>query len=507
MQITVTSPSTAKTPFDTALVIPVFENAPPALIDTLFNKKASVVAQKHLASEHFSPELGTVRYLVDLPHTPYSHIVFLGLGEKHAFNGYRWKKALLGVTDLIGQWRPNNLAIALPDFPSMHESCMTLACLAGVDLHYQFAHYKTDSPPRTGFENLHIIPSMTMEPDEQSAMERKFNALAKGMSLARDLANSPANHCTPHTFVHTALTLSEQYPDVTSHILDEVTMDKLGMGALLAVAKGSQHPPYLCVLNYQGTDANTPPYVFIGKGVTFDSGGITLKSAPGMHNMIYDMAGAAAVTGLIQTVAEYQLPLNISVLVPTVENMTDGGAYRPGDVITTLSGQTVEVISTDAEGRLILCDALTYALSLSPKVMIDVATLTGAAITALGHVASGLMSNTPSLARALCQAGDTAHDTAWEMPLWDDYDAPLASTCADMRNAGTNAPGMITAASFLKQFVAHTPWAHLDVAGTSFTYGKGGSATARPLPLLFQYLLDQAHCDASPPPKVVNSGI
>lgn len=507
MQITVTSSSTAKPSFDTVLVIPVFKNAPAALICTLLNTKASVIAQKHLANEHFSPDLGTVRYLVDLPHSPYSHIVFLGLGEKHTFNAYRWKKALLGITDVIGQWRPNNLAIALPELPSMHDNCMTLACLAGLDLHYQFTRYKTDAPSSSTFENLHIITSMTMEPDEQSAMERKFTALAKGMSLAKDLANGPANHCTPHTFVQTALTLSEQYPAVTSHILDEAAMDKLGMGALLAVAKGSEHPPYLCLLNYQGTDANIQPYVFIGKGVTFDSGGITLKNAPGMHNMIYDMAGAAAVTGLIKTVAEYQLPLNISVLVPTVENMTDGGAYRPGDVLTTLSGQTVEVISTDAEGRLILCDTLTYALGLSPKVMIDVATLTGAAITALGHVASGLMSNSPSLARALCQAGDAAQDTAWEMPLWDDYDAPLESTCADMRNAGTHAPGMITAASFLKQFVAHTPWAHLDVAGTSFTYGKGNSATGRPLPLLFQYLLDQAQCDVSPPPKVVNSGI
>lgn len=495
MQITVTSPSTAKISIDTALVIPIFEDVPPTLNDTLLNKKASIAAQKQLAREHFSSKLGTVRYIIDLSYAPYSHIVFLGLGEKHAFNAYRWKKALMRMADVISQWRLNNLAIALPDYPSMHESCMTLACLAGVDLHYQFTHYKTDAPSHNKLKSLHIIPSIAMESNVQTSIERKFNALAKGMWLAKDLANSPANQCTPQTFVNTALTLSKQYPTVTTHIIDEAAMDKLGMGALLAVAKGSEHPPYLCLMQYQGTDANSQAYVFIGKGVTFDSGGITLKSAPGMHNMIYDMAGAAAVTGLIQTVAEYQLPLNISVLVPTVENMTDGGAYRPGDIITTLSGQTVEVISTDAEGRLILCDALTYALGLSPKVMIDVATLTGAAITALGHVASGLMSNTPSLARALCQAGNKAHDAAWEMPLWDAYDSPLESSCADMRNTGTNAPGMITAGSFLKQFVAQTPWAHLDVAGTSFTYGKGNSASARPLPLLFQYLLDEAQCD------------
>ncbi|MBU2979259.1 leucyl aminopeptidase [Alteromonas sp. C1M14] len=491
MQITVIPPLTAHSICNATVVIPVFENSTGTLTSSILGDEAAKAALACLKKEDFSGTKNTLRYLIDLPACPFSHVLFLGLGEKQALTEYGWKKALDSLSTVLGQWKVENLVIAVPDGAFSSISGIELACMATMDTHYQFTRYKTQFQPGKALSRLYVTPATAISEKQANAIEAKFNALAKGLSLAKDLANGPSNYCTPQTFVHTAQSLAERYSRVTAHILDEPAMKAMGMGALLAVSKGSEQPAFLCTLHYQGTTATTQPYVFIGKGVTFDTGGITLKHAPGMQNMIYDMAGAAAVMGLIETIAHYNLNLNVTVIVPAVENMVDGNAYRPGDVLTTLSGQTVEVISTDAEGRLILCDAITYASRFNPKVMIDVATLTGAAITTLGHAASGLMSNSSTLAASLTQAGDAAHDKAWEMPLWDDYDAPLESTCADMRNAGNNAPGMITAACFLKQFVSDTPWAHLDVAGSSFTYGKGNSATGRPLPLLFQYLLGE----------------
>jgi len=320
-------------------------------------------------------------------------------------------------------------------------------------------------------------------------------ALAKGMRLARDLSHMPANLCTPAYLADQATILADTYPTITTEIIDQDTLEALGMNAYLAVNRASAFPASMPVIRYSGNGAtqsndakNTKPVVLIGKGVTFDSGGITLKRGGDMHHMIYDMAGAACVLGVIKAVAELGLNINIIGILATAENSIGGNAYRPGDIITTHSKQTVEVISTDAEGRMLMCDALSYSERFAPHSVIDIATLTGAAITALGHKCSGVMSNSRSLEQALIKAGEHAQDPIWPFPLWPEYQDAIASSHADMTNAGKNSPGMITAGCFLSRFAKRFPWAHMDVAGTAFKYGTANSATGRPIPLLLAYL-------------------
>jgi leucyl aminopeptidase len=273
-------------------------------------------------------------------------------------------------------------------------------------------------------------------------------------------------------------------------------MEKLGMGALLAVAQGSVQPPKLIVMQYRGGDPEAAPVALIGKGVTFDTGGISLKSAAEMDEMKFDTCGAAAVLGTLKAVAQMRLPLNVVGLIPTTENMPGGRATKPGDVVTTLSGQTVEILNTDAEGRLILCDALTYAERFKPCAVIDVATLTGACIVALGHVASGLFANDEPLAHELLAAGDAAYDRAWQMPLWQDYQEQLRSNFADMANIGGRAAGSVTAACFLSRFAKPFHWVHLDIAGVAWKSGREKGSTGRPVGLLAQFLIDRAGANA-----------
>ncbi|WP_421714666.1 leucyl aminopeptidase family protein [Alteromonas stellipolaris] len=355
--------------------------------------------------------------------------------------------------------------------------------------------------------------------DELLACINYEAALAQGMELARDLSHMPANLCTPVYLAEQAKILANTYPQVTTKIINQDALEALGMNAYLAVNRASAFPASMPVIHYsgnysdntecsdnaysgnnahsgenddsitdKGNSRNTKPIVLIGKGVTFDSGGITLKRGGDMHHMIYDMAGAACVLGVIKAAAELGLNINIIGILATAENSIGGNAYRPGDIITTHSKQTVEVISTDAEGRMLMCDALSYSERFSPHSVIDIATLTGAAITALGHTCSGVMSNSRSLEQALVKAGEQSHDPIWPFPLWPEYQDAIASSHADMTNAGKNSPGMITAGCFLSRFAQSFPWAHMDVAGTAFKYGTANSATGRPIPLLLAYL-------------------
>lgn len=332
-------------------------------------------------------------------------------------------------------------------------------------------------------------------------------ALAQGMGLARDLSHMPANLCTPVYLAEQATILANTYSQITTKIIDQDTLEALGMNAYLAVNRASAFPASMPVIHYSGNhfanahrgenngsvndngeSKNTKPVVLIGKGVTFDSGGITLKRGGDMHHMIYDMAGAACVLGVIKAAAELGLNINIIGILATAENSIGGNAYRPGDIITTHSKQTVEVISTDAEGRMLMCDALSYSERFSPHSVIDIATLTGAAITALGYKCSSVMSNSRPLEQALVKAGEQSHDPIWPFPLWPEYQDAIASSHADMTNAGKNSPGMITAGCFLSRFAQGFPWAHMDVAGTAFKHGTANSATGRPIPLLLDYL-------------------
>jgi len=315
------------------------------------------------------------------------------------------------------------------------------------------------------------------------------SAIAEGAAVARRLADLPANRCTPTYLASFARRLAAGQRRLKADVLSEAQMKKLGMGALLSVTAGTDEPAKLIVLNYRGKPGGKT-VALVGKGITFDSGGVSLKPPPGMDEMKFDMGGAAGVIGTVAAVARLQPPINLVAVIPACENMPSGRATRPGDVVRTMSGKTVEILNTDAEGRLILCDALTYARRFRPDVVIDVATLTGACVVALGHHVSGLMTRSDDLATALLSAGVAAEDPAWRLPLGEEYDRSLKSNFADFANVGSREGGAIIAGCFLARFTEGLEWAHLDVAGTAWRTGTEKGATGRPVPLLVQYLLD-----------------
>lgn len=320
------------------------------------------------------------------------------------------------------------------------------------------------------------------------------SAVGSGMNTARQLGNLPANICTPNYLASEAKKLAKGQAKLTTSIVKEAEMKALKMGSLLSVSAGSVEPGNLIVMNYKGTNSKTKPIVLVGKAVTFDTGGISLKPGRGMDEMKFDMCGGASVFGVMSTLLETELPINVIGIVPAVENMPAGNATKPGDVVTSMSGQTIEILNTDAEGRLILCDALTYAGRFKPDTVIDIATLTGAVIGALGKVTSGLLSNDDNLANDLLDSGTKSGDRAWRLPLWEEYDKQIKSNFADMANIGGEA-GTITAACFLSRFTKSYKWAHLDIAGTAWMSGPQKGATGRPVPMLMEYIRSKVVSD------------
>lgn len=355
---------------------------------------------------------------------------------------------------------------------------------------YRYSQTKSlIKPLKTPLEALTVIANDA----DKTALEIACSsgaAIGRGMNLARELGNLPANICTPTYLAEQAIKLGQTYDNLQVDVLEETDMAELGMGSFLSVSRGSRQPAKLITLNYGG-GADSKPYVLVGKGLTFDSGGISIKPSQGMDEMKYDMCGSASVMGTMQAVAELQLPINVIGVIPSSENMPDGDANKPGDVVTSMSGQTIEVLNTDAEGRLILCDALTYSERFNPETVIDIATLTGAIIVALGSNATGLMANNQDLADDLLKAGNDSFDRVWQLPIWDDYQKQLDSNFADIANVGGKEAGSVTAACFLSRFTEKFKWAHLDIAGTAWSGGKEKGATGRPVPLLMQYLLNQ----------------
>lgn len=317
------------------------------------------------------------------------------------------------------------------------------------------------------------------------------HAIAKGINFTRKLGDLPGNICTPSYLAEQAKQLAKGQSKLSVEVLEEKQMKELGMGSLLSVAAGSEQPAKLIVLQYQGGNKKDAPIALVGKGITFDTGGISLKPGPAMDEMKYDMCGAASVLGSFLTLIELQLPINVVGVIASTENMPSGAATKPGDIVTSMSGLTIEILNTDAEGRLVLCDALTYTERFKPKAVVDIATLTGACVIALGNHATGLFSNNAGLAGDLLKAGEQSADRAWQMPLWDEYQKQLDSNFADMANIGGREAGSVTAACFLSRFAKKFPWAHLDIAGTAWRSGGAKGATGRPVPLLVQYLINQ----------------
>jgi leucyl aminopeptidase len=315
-------------------------------------------------------------------------------------------------------------------------------------------------------------------------------AISHGMDLARDLGNLPGNVCTPTHLAERAQALAHEL-GFKCEVLDREKLEELKMGSFLSVTNGSDQPPKFIVLEYWGAGKKQKPFILVGKGITFDSGGISLKPGLDMDQMKFDMCGAASVFGTLCAIGELKAKINVIGLVPACENMPSGRATKPGDIVRSMSGQTIEVLNTDAEGRLILCDALTYAERYEPAAVVDIATLTGAMVIALGHIASGMFSNSDSLARALLNAGEESFDRSWQLPLWDDYHEGLASNFADFANIAGRPGGSITAACFLSKFTKKYDWAHLDIAGVAWNEGKEKGATGRPVPLLTTWLLAQ----------------
>jgi leucyl aminopeptidase len=331
--------------------------------------------------------------------------------------------------------------------------------------------------------------------EERTAINRAIRhgvGIDQGMTLARDLGNLPSNVCTPSHLAREARKIATQYASVTTHVIDERRMKQLGMGSLLSVTAGTKEPARLIVMEHKGGRARQAPYVLVGKGITFDTGGISLKPGAGMDEMKFDMCGAASVLGTISACAKMELALNVVGIVAAAENMPGGEATKPGDIVTSMSGQTIEILNTDAEGRLVLCDALTYAERYKPRAVVDIATLTGACVVALGRHASGVFANDDALARDLVEAGELARDRAWQMPLWEEYGQSLKSNFADVANVGGREGSSIVAASFLSRFARGFKWAHIDIAGTAWLTGTNKGATGRPVPLLVQFLLNRA---------------
>jgi leucyl aminopeptidase len=356
---------------------------------------------------------------------------------------------------------------------------------------YVFDRYKKDKQPKPVLKELSF--HLTQEEKVCTKVLHQVQALTLGMTLAKDLANTPSNICTPTYLAEAAKQLAKQYKKISVQVLDEKAMRKLGMGAMLAVSQGSEQPAKLICLQYQAGPKAQKPVALVGKGITFDTGGNSLKPADSMVGMKYDMCGAATVLGTLKACAELKLATNVVGVIAAVENMPGGSAYKPEDILTSMQGTTIEVISTDAEGRLVLADALTYCARYKPETVIDIATLTGAVVIALGFHASGLVANDQALADALLKAGTESNDRAWQLPLWDEYQEQIKSPFADIANTGGRAAGTITAGCFLSRFAKNYRWAHLDVAGTAAMMmgSEGRKATGRPIPLLMQYLINR----------------
>ena len=433
---------------------------------------------------------GAALMLHAVPGVPCERVLLVGLGKEKEFSEKAYRDGIRAAVKTLkdsGAREAVLYLVALPvkkrDLAWRAEQAVILA-MEGL---YRFDQLKSDKKDDAPLLS-HIVLPFEMAA-EKSALEDAVAqgvAVSSGMNLAKDLGNLPGNICTPSYLAVQAQKLAEAH-GMALEVLEQDEMERLGMGSFLSVAKGSDQPPKFIVLQYKGAN-NSKPVALVGKGITFDSGGISLKPAPEMDEMKYDMCGAASVLGTLQAVAELNLPLNVVGIIPTCENLPNGRANKPGDIVTSMSGQTIEVLNTDAEGRLILCDALTYVERFEPAAVVDVATLTGACVIALGHVASGLLSNKQPLANELIAAGETSGDRCWQLPLWDEYQEQLKSNFADMANIGGRPGGTITASAFLSRFAKKYDWAHLDIAGTAWKSGKEKGSTGRPVPLLVHFL-------------------
>lgn len=440
-------------------------------------------------------KVGQTLLLQDLPNLKAERVLLVGAGKERELSDRAYRKLVSAVLGNLKNLGGADAVLALGDLAVKGRNAHGKARLQVetlADGTYVFDRFKSQKAEAPKLKKITLLADKA----DTAAVEqgaREAQAIANGMALTRDLGNLPPNLCHPTFLGEQAKALGKEFKGLKVEVLDEKKLRELGMGSFLAVAQGSDQPPRLIVLQYNGAKKkDEAPHVLVGKGITFDTGGISLKPGLGMDEMKFDMCGAASVFGTFRAVLELQLPINLVGVMACAENMPSGGATRPGDIVTTMSGQTVEILNTDAEGRLVLCDALTYVERFKPQSVVDIATLTGACIVALGSNTSGLMGNNDALIKQLLKAGEVADDRAWQLPLFDEYQEQLDSPFADIANIGGPKAGTITAGCFLSRFAKKFHWAHLDIAGTAWiSGGKDKGATGRPVPLLTQYLLDR----------------
>jgi len=478
------------------LVIAVGENRKLGVVAKAVDQATEGAISAVLKRGDLAGKPGQTLLLHNLPGLKAERVLLVGSGKDEALGDRAWRKLVASVAGVLKGLNGADAVLALDDIAvsnrDAHYGKYRLLAETLQDGEYVFDRFKSQKVEPRALKKVTLLADKAGQADVERAVKHA-SAIATGMAFTRDLGNLPPNLCHPSFLAEQAKDLGKAHKGLKVEVLDEKKIKDLGMGAFYAVGQGSDQPPRLIVLNYQGGKKADKPFVLVGKGITFDTGGISLKPGAGMDEMKYDMCGAASVMGTLRAVLELQLPINLVCLLACAENMPSGGATRPGDIVTTMSGQTVEILNTDAEGRLVLCDTLTYAERFKPQAVIDVATLTGACIVALGSHTSGLMGNNDDLVGQLLDAGKRADDRAWQLPLFDDYQEQLDSPFADMGNIGGPKAGTITAGCFLSRFAKAYNWAHMDIAGTAWVSGgKDKGATGRPVPLLTQYLLDRA---------------
>ncbi len=453
-------------------------------IDKASNGRLSALTERG----DISGKSGQALLLQDLDGVKASRVLIIGLGDPEKFAVPQFLKAVADAVRFLRTGPVKQAYLTLTDIQVKGRDAnwaVRQAIIAADHAAYEYTATRSKKP------SVSITTISIYVPSEQSQAFAHGVGIAAGVQFTRELGNLPPNICNPNYLAEQSIKIAAEHDNVTCNIVEREEMQALGMGSLLAVARGSANAPKLIVLEYNGA-GEAKPLALVGKGITFDTGGINLKVQGGIEEMKYDMCGGATVLGTFLACAKLQLPINLVTIVPAVENMPDADAYRPSDILTAMNGKTIEVGNTDAEGRLILCDALTYVQRFEPKATVDVATLTGACVIALGKYAAGLMTKHDDLSTELLEAGEDVFDRAWRLPLWDEYQSQLDSVFADIYNIGGKGAGAITAGCFLSRFTEGQRWAHLDIAGVSNGEGRKGMATGRPVGLLSQWLLNQS---------------
>lgn len=474
------------------LVVGIHDNGALSPAAAVLDKASKGAIKRFLAKGDLDGKLGQMAILHGVDGIAAERVLLLGMGMADKLDALALRKALIPAAKTVSATGAKDVVFSVHDLESfmLDDYWFSRHAVEAID----YALYRYDATKSTK-EKPRALKKVALHRKASSQASTGLahgTAIAHGIAFTRELANLPPNICTPTYLASEAKKLAKGQKKLSVKVLEESDMEKLGMGSLLGVSRGSRQPAKLIAFEYTGGKKGEKPHALVGKGLTFDAGGISIKPGPGMDEMKFDMCGGASVFGAIKALVELDLPINVVGVVPASENLPDGDANKPGDIVTSMSGQTIEILNTDAEGRLILCDALTWTeRNYKPKTCIDIATLTGACVIALGSQAAGLLSNDDELAESLLEASQKTADRAWRLPLWAEYDEQLKSNFADMANIGGREAGTITAACFLARYTKTMRWAHLDIAGVAYKTGAEKGATGRPVSLLVQHLIEQ----------------